>query len=444
MSKKTLSASTSQFRRNGNGSVPSETSSILAGIPSLSVAALGGSLASHAQGRRELKLSVGSMQVQVLEIRSDELTGEEWQTIQRARDSYASMWSAENGSIGEVEEDLFDGRGLQRVPYTVWHYLATVTSAGEEDKIITMRKVYYPLRSYGEKEEMDPEEVLNWVEEHLPYDISFWEMVNHRTNAIRSLWEELRARQSQRVFDFCAISRSGIIPYSVATRDEKTREKSGIAFAAIQLLAATADTGEFMFAQQCEEFPKKALRLVDRQGQDVVLDFSPAAQTLGLTAEWTLRLNRAHPHVIHLLANFPGYWVENALAAATVTRLVQEGRIPKEHIQRAWERLRLDALMQEEVMSKLRKDVQNDLDIRSASDLPGAIENEAERIIALLMRPRYCKYLVPVEEDSALYHALVYESGDGPYPAALRPEAWEKSAHHLLRKAQEKYARVSL
>jgi hypothetical protein len=291
---------------------------------------------------------------------------------------------------------------------------------------------------------MDPEEVLHWVEEHLPDDISFWEMVNHRTNAIHSLWEELRARQSQSVFDFCAISRSGIIPYSVATRDERTREKSGIAFAAIQLLAATADTGEFMFAQQCEEFPKKVLQLVDRQGQDVVLDFSPAAQTLGLTAERTLRLNRAHPHVIHLLASFPGYWVDNALAAATITRLVQEGRIPKEHVQRAWERLRLDALTQEEVMSKLRKDVQNDLDIRSASDLPDDIENEAERIIALLTRPRYCKYLIPLEEDSALYQGLVYESGDGPYPAALRPEAWEKSAHHLLRKAQEKYARASL
>lgn len=199
-----------------------------------------------------------------------------------------------------------------------------------------------------------------------------------------------------------------------------------------------------MFAQQCEEFPHKVLRLVDRQGQDVVLDFSPAAHTLGLTAERTLRLNRAHPHVIHHLASFPGYWVDNALAAATVTRLVQEGRIPKEHIQRAWERLRLDALTQEEVMSKLRKDVQNDLDIRSASDLPGAIENEAERIIALLTRPRYCKYLLPLEEDSALYHGIVYESGDGPYPAALRPAAWEKSAHQLLRKAQEKYARVSL
>ncbi len=246
------------------------------------------------------------------------------------------------------------------------------------------------------------------------------------------------------VFDFSAISLSGIIPYVVAERDERTREKSGIAFAAIQLLAAHGSTGEFMFAQQCEEFPKKVLRMVDTKGRDVVLDFSPATQTLGLTAEQTLRLNRGHPPVIHHLASFPGYWVDNTLAAATVTRLVKEGKVPKEQIQTAWERLRRDALTKEEVMRKLLKDVHNDGAILSESDLPTDIENVAEQVIALLTKPRYCKYMLPLEANSALYHGIVYESGDGPYPAALLPEAWEKSAQHLLRKAQEKYGRAPL
>ena len=350
MSKKSLQTSTNLFRRIGNGSVPPAPSSVMTDITPLSLATLRGSLDHHAQGRREVQLSVGSMQVRVVEVRSDELTAEEWRTIQTARESYASMWGGGDGSISEVQEDPYDGRGLQAVPYTVWHYLATVTCAGEEDKIITMRKVYYPLRSYCEAENMPPEEVLNWVEASLPDDISFWEIVNYRTNTAYPLWQELRARQSKRVFDFCAISRSGIIPYMVAARDERTREKSGLAFAAIQLLAAHGYTGEFIFAQQCEEFPHKVLRIVDRNGQDVVLDFSPAAQTLGLTAEQRLRLDRGHPPVLQHLASFPGYWVDNALAAATFTRLVHEGKVSTEEIQRAWERLRLDALTQEEVM----------------------------------------------------------------------------------------------
>jgi hypothetical protein len=91
-------------------------------------------------------------------------------------------------------------------------------------------------------------------------------------------------------------------------------------------------------------------------------------------------------------------------------------------------------------MRKLCKDVQNDLEMPSEGDLPIDIENFEENIIALLTKPRYFKYMLPLEENSALYHGLVYESGDGPYPAALLPEAWEKCAKNLLRKAQEKYA----
>ena len=179
---------------------------------------------------------------------------------------------------------------------------------------------------------------------------------------------------------------------------------------------------------------------MDKKGQDVVLDFSPATKTLGLTAHQTLRLNRGDPAVIKYLATFPGYWIDNTLAASTVTRLVKEGKVSKDQIQTAWERLRLHALTKEEVMRKLLKDLHNDLEILSESDLPIDTENLEENIIALLTKPRYFKYMLPLEENSALYHGLVYESGDGPYPAALIPQAWEKSAKIFLRKAQEKYA----
>lgn len=428
----------SQFRGSATASDPSGTMPASVGKIRHSQEMPGSSIERRSQGRRELRLSIGSMHVQVVEILADELTDEERRTIQRARESYASMWGQGDGSIGSIKEDLFDGRSLQRVPYTVWHYIATVTSAGEEDKMITMRKVYYPLQSYYEREKMEAEEVLHWVEEHLPDEISFWEIVNKETNTVRLLWEELKARESKRIFDFCALSRTGIIPYVIASKDERTREKSGVAFAAIQLLAAHRSTGDFMFAQQCEELPKKALQIVDTRGQDVVLDFSPATHTFGLTVHQVLRLNRGHPPVIQHLASFPGYWVDNALAAATVTRLVKEGKVSEE-IQRAWERLRGDALTKEEVMRKLLKDVQSDVAIFSESDLPTDIENVAEQIVVLLTKPRYFKYLLPLEEHTALYHGIVYESGDGPFLAALRPETWEKSAQHLLRKAQEKY-----
>jgi hypothetical protein len=92
MSLTPMPASNSQFHRSGTAGVPSGTSSTIAGITPLSLATLGGSLEYYSQGRRELKLSVGSMQVQVVEVRADELTGEEWWTIQTARDSYAAMW----------------------------------------------------------------------------------------------------------------------------------------------------------------------------------------------------------------------------------------------------------------------------------------------------------------------------------------------------------------
>jgi hypothetical protein len=172
----------------------------------------------------------------------------------------------------------------------------------------------------------------------------------------------------------------------------------------------------------------------------VVLDFSPAALTLGLPTHQTLRLNREQPVVRQHLATFPGYWVDNTLAAATIIRLRKDGKVSKEHIQTAWDRLRLDALMNEEVMSKLRKALQHEGAMRSEGDIPVAIEQVEEPIIALLTTPRYFKYLIPLEEHAAFYHGIVYQSGDGPYPVALLPEAWENSAKNLLRKAQEKYS----
>ena len=341
----------------------------------------------------------------------------------------------------EVKEDPFDGRGMQGAPYHVWHYIATVTSAGEEDKLLTMRKVYYPLQEYHERESMAPEDVLDWIEQYLPDDISFWEIVDQRMKNTSSLWEAIRVKMELHgLFDFSTISRCGVIPNGVTQRDERTKEKSGIAFAAIQLLAAHGHTGDCIFGQICKEFPKKALSIVDTHGNDVVLDFSPAVQTFGLPSHQTLRLNRGHPTVRQHLATFPGYWVDNTLAAATIIRLRMEGKVSKEHIQTAWERLRLDALTNEEVMSKLRKALQHEGAMRSEGDIPVAIEQVEEPIIALLTNPRYFKYLIPLEEHSALYQGVVYESGDGPYPVALLPEAWENSAKNLLRKAQEKYS----
>jgi hypothetical protein len=442
MSKTAMLARKSQLHRSDSDFVPCGMSNPSTAIIPLSTAMQGIALERRHHGRREVNLSIGPMHVQVLEIPAHELTAEEWRVIQTARDSYASMWGTGNGRIEEVKEDSFDGRGMQGAPYQVWHYVATVTSAGEEDKLLTMRKVYYPLQEYHERESMAPEDVLHWIEQYLPDDISFWEIVDHRIKKAYPLWVAIRAKmESHGVFNFSTISRCGVIPNGVTQRDERTREKSGIAFAAIQLLAAHGHTGDCIFGQICEEFAKKALSIVDTHGNDVVLDFSPAAHTLGLLSHQTLRLNRGHPAVRQHLAMFPGYWVDNTLAAATIIRLRKEGKVSKDRIQTAWDRLRLDALTNDEVMSKLRKALQHESAIRSEGDVPDAIEQVEEPIIALLTNPRYFKYLIPLEEHSDLYHGVVYESGDGPYPVALLPEVWESSAKNLLRKAHEKYAR---
>jgi hypothetical protein len=441
MSKETMLTSNSLLSHRDNSSVPGESLHAHTEIIMLSSAMEGIALEHRYHGRREVRLSIGSMQVRVAEIPSDELTAEDWRVIQTARDSYASMWGTGNGRIEEVKEDPFDGRGMQGAPYHVWHYIATVTSAGEEDKIFTLRKVYYPLQGYQEREGMTPEDVLHWIEQYLPDDISFWEIVDQRMKNAHPLWEAIRANMESRgVFDFSTMSRCGVIPFAVTQRDERTREKSGIAFAAIQLLAAHGHTGQYIFGQICEEFAKKALKIVDNDGKDVVLDFSPAAQTLGLSSHQTLRLNRGHLAVRQHLATFPGYWVDNTVAAATLIRLRKEGTVSKEHIQSAWDRLRRDALTNGEVMSKLRKALQHEGAMRAENDVPVEIEQVEEPIIALLTTPRYFKYLIPLEAHAALYHGVVYESGDGPYAVALLPEGWENSARHLLCKAQQKYA----
>jgi hypothetical protein len=422
-----------------NGGAPSRTSRTPSVTTTSPTTALGGYIKRHSPHRRELYLSLGSMHVRVAEICSDELTVEEWGTIQTARDSYGLMWGMRDGNTNDIKEDLFDGLSLQVTPYTTWHYIATVTEHLEEDKTITMRKVYYPVEAYCALQLTDPGNVLQWVEEYLPDDISFWEIVNHDTHTVHSLWEELKTRQAQRLFDFSAISRTGVIPYVLTERDERTREKSGIAFAAIQLLAAAGYTGEYVFAQQCEEFPLKVLRIVDRDGHNAVLDFSPAAQTLALAAQQTLQLNRGHRSVIKHLSAFPGYWTDNTAAASTIRRLVQNGAVSKHDIQTAWQRLRLDALAEQDILRKMHKDMPHGAHITCDSESL-IRDDDFEAIITLLTKPRYFKYLLPLQENSALYEGLVYESGDGPYPAALLPEAWERSAYDLLHTAQEKYA----
>lgn len=392
-------------------------------------------------GRRKLETHVGTMSVEVLEIPSDQLTddSEEWQTIQAARQSYFHMWGEGNGLAQTIEEDPFDGRGDTKKPYKVWHYIATVKSQNQEDKIITMRKLYYPLRQIQMQTGETKEQLLDRVSNDLPEDISFWEIFDPRNNIGTPLWTELRSRMEKAsLINFSAISRSGTTPYVVTDRSERSREQSGIAFSAIQLLAADRDTGDLIFAQQCEEFPKRVFKLEDINGRDVILDFTHVKDTLSLPEQQILRLNRNHPVVLELLATFPGYWTDNAKAATRITELMVNGEISQQTISNAWNKLKSHCENDLTVLLKLTKDLKT-LGITIPSPLPDNINNIEKNAVKILTSSRYFKYIVPIERDSALYDALIYESGDGPYPSAMIPSAWKSSAENLLRKAQEKY-----
>jgi hypothetical protein len=440
MSKEPILARNRRLRRIGNARVPFVTSRTIADIIPFSPEMLGISIEHHPHGRRELKLSIDTMHIQVVEIPADKLTADEWREIQTARESYASMWGKGNEGIDDIKEDPFDGRCLQGTPYKVWHYMAKIEQEGEPTKTLTLRKIHYAAEELSH---------LSLIGLHLPDDIYNWSLRDTSLHLTTSLWDEIQGRiQRNEIASFSVISRLGTAPYGVAEKTQRQKEKTAITFAAMILLAASEHVGDMIFAQLRVGFPEKVLSLQKAGGQKVTLAFPRTEDTLGLGHDRTLILDNDHPTVVEYKTNFPGYWLNNEKAAEVLADLVRRNLLSVQELLTVWKQVKaiLKRTADDQERGKLVADLQK-VGITLPIDFPTAFTDEVRRpgFLRVLTSPRYFKFVTPLfQENPHLRHALIYEAGDGPYSAAMVPARWTRNAERFLFSAKEKYENRSV
>lgn len=396
--------------------------------------------------KRELVLNIGPMAVKVIEIPAAGLNDEEWSTIQAARQSYFAMWGG-NSHKGEIEEDPFDGRE-EDSPYTTHHYLASVDMEGEPTKFITMRKVIIRPDWKGEPAT-------------LPDDLSVWSVRDRARQQEYPLWdvvlglkgtdESVRQQGGLRV---AAISRTGTFPYDAEEKKEIQRERTAVAFAAIQLLAADTQTEEecphFLSCMQCPEFPNKVLSIYDKTGNLVKLDFATTESTLALPPEYDVVLDNDNPKVQMLKTRFPGYWQNNETAATVLMQLVMQGRLRGNDLLKKPYALLVADISQATDGEKLSK-LKATMPILKENIIDATPEELAlvESFLRLLTKSRNYKHAIsllttegkisPNLTGDELRDELIRRAGDGPYSSLLKPDMWRSSALNLLLHAKEKY-----
>src|SRR5262249_2733388 len=144
--------------------------------------------------------------------------------------------------------DPFDGA---EPPYRAWHYCADVTGDGEPGKLVVMRKVTLAPSELTAEQRADPGELL-------PLDIRFWTVRTDVGSA--PLWDALR-NHSRRLapgeehpeLRIASMGRVAAFPYGEQQRTARERERTAIAFAAIQLLATHGDPSLLYVWSLCPE-----------------------------------------------------------------------------------------------------------------------------------------------------------------------------------------------
>ena len=371
-------------------------------------------------GRRALRAWVGPYEVAVTEIPAASLSADEWRDVQLARRSYTAMW----GGDGElIADDPFDGRDVAS-PYDVRHYLAwaRVPDGMEGGKLLTMRKVRMVASRLSEDQSAAPFPLL-------PVDVLFWRVSTATGSA--PLWGPLRDNAA---FRWAAIGRVGTYPFGEPNASEVERQRTAVAFAAIQLLAAHEDTSLVWLHTFCAEFRERVLGVRDRDGDYVAPAFTPTEETLGLPPGSVSLDNDLHVVRQHKIL-FPGYFVDNADAARVLAELLDGGRL---------------------TVADLRASIRRMVESETAI---GGAGRQVEELVALgdhcrlaemLTRPRLFKYLAPLligRERPArmpaaeLRQQLLFETGDGPLSSTVRPSAWSESALRVLLAVDGKYPR---
>jgi hypothetical protein len=372
-------------------------------------------------GRRELRIDVGPLRVAVTEIPARSLTDREWDEVLLARRSYSAMWGGVRSDI--IAEDPVDGLDGDR--YDTWHYLAWVSDAAGGSKLVTMRKVTLNPARLTERERAEPFDLL-------PVDIQFWKVETDAGPV--PLWDVLKAHARRMApddpyaeFRIASTGRTGTYPFGEPQRTARERERTGIAFAAIQLLASYGDPSLLWSASLCDEFRDRVLGVVDVEGVYVPPDFTRSEDVLGLPAGSVGLDDRLDVVQEHRTA-FPGYFIANDDAARVLARLLDEGRVVAAELRAAVMR----QVAREPSACRDRRQVEGIGDLRTRAD--------RRRLAALLTRSQMFKYLIPLIGPGRPLSALVAETGDGPFSATLVPARWRTSAWTILDVAQEKYA----
>lgn len=417
-------------------------------------ASLGFKVLSCKDGKRILKFSIGDMDVKAVEVPADVISKTDWSRIQKARESYHKMWGG-NGYHRVVEEDPFDGRSSEHLPFQTHHYIASIERLGEQTKYLTLRRV-----SFNYDRAIDATGIPVDKGAVFPDDIAFWQVSNTITGQVMPFWNLLRDYSninglvvpyptSQRL-RVASLSRTGTYPYDVEERTEIQREKSGIAFAAMEILATDCRENDFLVSQLCSEFREGVLSLKTVEGNLVTPAFYPTTETLNLPPHIILKLNNEHRGVYEHKAHFPGYWLDNNGAGRVFSELIEDGRLLAKDLVPTLREIFRDCTGRDRI--RLLKDLAKiGLDGLPAKDLDNFywdVEG-CKKIVLLLTRSRYSKYLVPMLNTSGqitdrlsgeeLRSLLVYTAGDGPYSSTYTPSGLRKNAFDLLIAAKEKY-----
>jgi hypothetical protein len=366
--------------------------------------------------RRELWIEVGPIVVTVTEVPGVSLSDQEWRDVRLARLSFVSMWA---DSSVLFERDRLDGRGEDAAVYDTKHYLARVEDGAEPAKLVTGRKVLLRPAGLTADQRAEPGELL-------PLDLRFWR--DRTTDG--PLWPRLRAyarslaREDELAeFRIASMGRVATYPFGERGRTARQRERTAIAWAATQVLAAHDDPSLLWVWTIRPEFRDKVMVVHDIDGNAVRAPFVGTHEVLGLPAG-AVALNRGLPVVEGAMLAAPGYFFDHDSAARVLATLLDERRL---------------------TMADLRPTIARLVEWEAGAGQPGERLDELltavampdhGRLAVLLTRPRSMKYLVPLLMHSAeLRTRLLREAADGPFSACVLPPAWTAAAWAMLEAA---------
>jgi len=366
-------------------------------------------------------MAVGPFEVAVTEIPGTSLTEREWHDVQEARRSYPAMWG---GAVYDIfADDPLDGRDCPL--YDARHYLSWVRDGGGPWKLVTMRKVALVPSRLTERQRANPIELL-------PPDIRFWRVRTEDGRCV-PLWDvigaharRLRPHDELAALRIASIGRIATHPFGERKLTARAREKTAIAFAAMQLLATSGDPRCLYVSSLCSELRDRVLGVVDIDGAYVAPGFTSTEDVLGL-APGSVCMDNTLLAVQEHKAAFPGYFIDNDDAAGLLSRLLDDGRLTLADLRATFRHL-------------LQQESAHDRDGRQLDELTTVIAAGDHRGVAwMLTRPRLFKYLIPLIAQGGPVARLTGETGDGPFSATMVRWRWAAAAWAIIEAAEEKY-----